>query len=214
MTEEIKMQTLINAQAKAHQAMLPYMKRQYYFCDENWDTELVYIRNAYMYRVWAKLYEEVSRNCSQLSSGHLKEEDVIVRLREENLPLYYEHKAPVTSEGLDDILTMYYESLKTSESAAKKIIEDYYKDKVTYEMLLITCRERLEKLLTENDVIFEIDIATFIPNAFLAHVTFKDDISIGIDYPTTLDTIVEDTELTIIALKEERALYQESVPEP
>ena len=201
MTEEKRKQTFIIAQEDAYESMQLYMKHQYYFCDEDWDEEQEYIKGAYLYRIWNKLYEEVSSHCEHLSATFLTEDVVLTKLRECNLPLFYKHEGPITSEGLEAILAMFAEATTTSYSVVKKLIEDYYKEKVAYEMITIACREALEKVLTENKALFDIDITSFNPHSFYGYVTFVENTDIGLDYPTTLATIVEDTEKAISSLK-------------
>ena len=57
MTEQTRETILQQAQNEAYVSLQDYMRQQYYYCEEDWDEELPYIKSAYIYRLKDSLLE-------------------------------------------------------------------------------------------------------------------------------------------------------------
>lgn len=164
MTEQTRETILQQAQNEAYVSLKSYMRQQYYYCEEDWDEELPYIKSAYIYRLKNSLLE----------AGK-------------------EHRLDTTK--------MLEKASAMSDTVVKRVIDDYEKERITYSIVSASCENALQELLDRHKALFEIDIVTFSPDKFCGYVTLKDNTNVYTSYPTTVETIYEDTATALNQLK-------------
>ena len=170
MTEQRRSEFLAWAHTRAYAGLRYYMRSQYCFGDEDWDKELEYIEGSYMYSVWNRLYDAIFNTRTRSPRyDSMTREDTIAQIKKYGLPPFYELEKTISQEEFDCLISMYFETKLTLEDVVKSAIEDYYKDKVSYTMLLFTCKKH--------------------------------------KYPTTLETVVEDTIAEIRKLNTFRTVH-------
>lgn len=207
MTEQTRSKFLARAHRRAYAGLRYYMRSLYCFGDEDWDKELQYLEGSYMYSVWNRLYDAIFNTRPRFPRhAPMTRGETIAQIKKYGLPPYYELEKPISQEDFDYLISMYFETKLTLKDVVKSAIEDYYKDKVSYTMLLLTCKKLLAKILEENNVLFKIDIATFNPDKFIGHVALENATSANHKYPTTLETVVEDTIAAIRKLRSEESV--------
>lgn len=201
MTKQTRNEVLKEAQKAAYTSLQSYMRHQYYYGEEDWDEELPYIEGAYRYRLWTSLLEcmPVSQESSnrQMSFDEVKEKLDARRISF----IDSDYKTPMSPEEFDVLIAMYDEAMGMSAGVGKKVLEDYQKEKLAYEMTCEECDKELEKVLAEHNALFAIDIVSFNPESFYGYVALKDNLDVNSIYPTSSATVYQDTVAALKGLK-------------
>lgn len=198
MTEQTRKEVLQEAQKEAYVSLQSYMRHQYYYGEEDWDEELPYIEGAYRYRLWTSLLKRKPAS-AEPGSRQMSFDEVKEKLDAKRISFFdFDYKSPVTPEELELLLAMYDEAFGISGEVGKRVLEDYQKEKLAYEKTSEGCEKELEKVLSEYNALFEIDIVSFTPECFYGYVALRDNLEINAIYPTSPTTLSQDT---VTALK-------------
>ena len=100
-----------------------------------------------------------------------------------------------------DTTKMLEKASAMSDTVVKRVIDDYEKERIAYSIVSASCENALQELLNRHKALFEIDIVTFSPDKFYGYVTLKDKTNVYTSYPTTVETIYEDTATALNQLK-------------
>ena len=199
MTEHTRKEVLQEAQKEAYVSLQSYMRQQYYYCEEDWDEELPYIEGAYRYRLWTSLLKRKPAVSAETGSRPMSFDEVWEKLDAKRISFFdFDYKNPVTPKEFEFLLSMYDEALAMSGEVGRRVLDDYHKEKLAYEDASDACNKELEKVLAEYNALFEIDIVSFTPERFYGSVTLRDNLDANVIYPTSPETISQDT---VTALK-------------
>ena len=179
MKEQTRKQILKEAQKEAYISLQSYMRYQYYYGEEDWDDELPYIERAYRYRLWLSLLKQKPVIANQVTT-YLTFDEVRARLETREVVFHeLDYETPITQEEFDILVSIYDETHVMSGEVCKRVLEDYHKEKLTYEKTSASCDQKLQAILDEHDALFEIDIVSFSPEKFFGYITFKEQLGIN-----------------------------------
>ena len=141
-----------------------------------------------------------------LPEGKLTYDELGMLLDERGIGLYpTAYKWPISKEELNALLEIYDEAVADADAVVRGAVDNYFMEKLVYEMTASYCAHALAGLLAEHGAIFEICIDDFKADEFRAHVAGSED---DLIICTTRETVYEDTLRAINKLKDPDAMYE------
>ena len=220
MTEQMRKEILEVGLLEAKDTLQFHLRYQYGYGDLEVDDSFSVIQGFYVNFLWSYIYETYGRMTAgssvvkttareDIPKGKLTYDELEMLLDERGMGLYpTAYKWPISKKELDALLEIHDEAVADADAVVSGAIDNYFMEKLVYEMTASYCARALADLLAEHEAIFEISIDDFKADEFRAHVAFESDPEDDLIICTTRGTVYEDTLRAINKLKDPDAMYE------